>query len=302
MTLAAARRRLRCAPARWRYSPLRRLAGAPASVSTTRARRRRIARADGVDYVPTRRGLPLRAALLGDRRRRADRRADPRLPGLRLGARASLWIALRRGLDRRGARLLGARRLGPARRRARSPRSRARELGDRRRPGHDGVHLDRPGLRHRRLRRHHAPAASSPAARSSPGARPTFIPAARSPRRACSTSGSRSLLGRRSSAISKPPLWLVTVDLRAGDLRGLLGRARELSTLLVLDANAPGRSRSSPTARSLRSLPVWALLQPRGYLGGFVLYSALGDRRRRPALRRLRDRAAGFQGLGGAAA
>ena len=51
---------------------------------------------DGVDFVPTRPFYLFAPALLGHRRGRADRRADPRLPGLRLAAlpavdRRSAW-------------------------------------------------------------------------------------------------------------------------------------------------------------------------------------------------------------------
>ena len=66
--------------------------------------------------------LPVRPALLGDRGGRADRRADPRLPAVRLAAVPPLDRARRR-LHRRGARLLDARRVGAPRRPRRSPRS-----------------------------------------------------------------------------------------------------------------------------------------------------------------------------------
>ena len=86
-----------------------------ASTPAHRTRRRRRLRADAAV-------LPLRPALLGDRRRRPDRRADPRLPGLRLAAVPALDRP-RRGADRRGARLLEPRRFGAPRRAPRSPRS-----------------------------------------------------------------------------------------------------------------------------------------------------------------------------------
>jgi carbon starvation protein len=71
----------------------------------------------------------------------------------------------------------------------------------------------------------------------------------------------------------KPPLWLTTaIFVPATLLTVWLGT--QLSTVLVL----PGRSWAVLIllycfAASLT--PVWALLQPRGYLGGFVLYMAL---------------------------
>ncbi len=72
----------------------------------------------------------------------------------------------------------------------------------------------------------------------------------------------------------RPPLWLVTAVFVPATL-GVVWLGTKLSTLLVL----------GPTGWALLILgycfvasltPVWALLQPRGYLGGFVLYLALG--------------------------
>lgn len=72
----------------------------------------------------------------------------------------------------------------------------------------------------------------------------------------------------------KPPLWLVTAVFVPATL-GVVWLGTKLSTVLVL----------GPTAWALVILaycfaasltPVWALLQPRGYLGGFVLHLALG--------------------------
>lgn len=71
----------------------------------------------------------------------------------------------------------------------------------------------------------------------------------------------------------RPPLWLVTVIFVPATL-GVVWLGTQLSTVLVFDA----------TTWALLILaycfvasltPVWALLQPRGYLGGFVLYLAL---------------------------
>lgn len=70
-----------------------------------------------------------------------------------------------------------------------------------------------------------------------------------------------------------PPLWLSTAIFVPATL-GVVWLGTKLSTLTVL----------SPTAWAVLILayclvasmtPVWALLQPRGYLGGFVLYLAL---------------------------
>jgi carbon starvation protein len=71
----------------------------------------------------------------------------------------------------------------------------------------------------------------------------------------------------------KPPLWLTTAIFVPGTLL-MVWVGTQLSTVLVL----PGRSWAVLIllycfAASLT--PVWALLQPRGYLGGFVLYMAL---------------------------
>ena len=77
-----------------------------------------------------------------------------------------------------------------------------------------------------------------------------------------------------SQRFLKPPLWLLTVIfVRATLVVVWLGT--QLSTLLVLDGRDLGRSSSSPTASSRRCCRCGLLLQPRGYLGGFVLYMAL---------------------------
>jgi len=71
----------------------------------------------------------------------------------------------------------------------------------------------------------------------------------------------------------KPPLWLLTVVFVPATL-GVVWLGTQLSTWLVLD----GKSWSLAILAYcfVASLtPVWALLQPRGYLGGFVLYLAL---------------------------
>jgi carbon starvation protein len=71
----------------------------------------------------------------------------------------------------------------------------------------------------------------------------------------------------------KPPLWLMTALFVPATL-GVVWLGTRLSTVLVLDARTwaliiLGYCFVASLA------PVWALLQPRGYLGGFVLYLAL---------------------------
>ncbi|MGH9944146.1 MAG: carbon starvation CstA family protein [Pyrinomonadaceae bacterium] len=71
----------------------------------------------------------------------------------------------------------------------------------------------------------------------------------------------------------KPPLWLVTVTFVPATF-GLAWLGTKISTLLLLGHVSWGLL--ILVYCCLASLvPVWALLQPRGYLGGFVLYSAL---------------------------
>lgn len=70
-----------------------------------------------------------------------------------------------------------------------------------------------------------------------------------------------------------PPLWLLTVVFVPATL-GAVWLGTQLSTVLVLDARTWGLLILAYCfVASL--MPVWALLQPRGYLGGFVLYLAL---------------------------
>src|SRR5262245_31859388 len=71
----------------------------------------------------------------------------------------------------------------------------------------------------------------------------------------------------------KPPLWLITVVFVPATL-GVVWLGTRFSTLLLLDGRSWGVL--ILVYCFLASLvPVWALLQPRGYLGGFVLYMAL---------------------------
>jgi carbon starvation protein len=71
----------------------------------------------------------------------------------------------------------------------------------------------------------------------------------------------------------KPPLWLATLVFVPATL-GAVFAGTKLSTVLVL----PGRTWGLLILAycfAAALTPVWALLQPRGYLGGFVLYMAL---------------------------
>jgi carbon starvation protein len=71
----------------------------------------------------------------------------------------------------------------------------------------------------------------------------------------------------------KPPLWLQTVIFVPATL-GVVWLGTRYSTLLVLDARSwAALILAYCFVASLA--PVWLLLQPRGYLGGFVLYAAL---------------------------
>ncbi len=77
--------------------------------------------------------------------------------------------------------------------------------------------------------------------------------------------------------VAKPPLWLVTIIFVPATL-GVVWAGTQVSGLLAL---------SGPSAQKVWGvallaycflaslLPVWLLLQPRGYLGGFVLYLVL---------------------------
>ncbi len=71
----------------------------------------------------------------------------------------------------------------------------------------------------------------------------------------------------------KPPLWLTTALFVPATLVAVWAGTR-LSTVLLLDA--PTWSVIILVYCFVASMtPVWALLQPRGYLGGFILYLAL---------------------------
>jgi carbon starvation protein len=71
----------------------------------------------------------------------------------------------------------------------------------------------------------------------------------------------------------KPPLWLVTVIFVPATL-ALSWLGTKISTWLIMDIKTWGLLILAYCFVA-SILPVWALLQPRGYLGGFVLYLAL---------------------------
>jgi carbon starvation protein len=71
----------------------------------------------------------------------------------------------------------------------------------------------------------------------------------------------------------KPPLWLATI-LFVPATFGVAWLGTHVSHTLVLDHKTCGVLILAYCAVA-SVVPVWALLQPRGYLGGFVLYSAL---------------------------
>jgi len=71
-----------------------------------------------------------------------------------------------------------------------------------------------------------------------------------------------------------PPLWLVTITFVPATL-ALAWFGTHLSTWLLFDARTWAMLILAYCCVA-SVVPVWALLQPRGYLGGFVLYMALG--------------------------
>ena len=70
-----------------------------------------------------------------------------------------------------------------------------------------------------------------------------------------------------------PPLWLLTVIFVPATLV-LVWFGTQVSTVLILDVKAWGLIILAYCAAA-SVMPVWMLLQPRGYLGGFILYMAL---------------------------
>ncbi len=72
----------------------------------------------------------------------------------------------------------------------------------------------------------------------------------------------------------KPPLWLLTIIFVPATLV-VVWLGTTLSTMLTFDARTWGLLILAYCAVA-SVVPVWALLQPRGYLGGFILFLALG--------------------------
>ena len=74
--------------------------------------------------------------------------------------------------------------------------------------------------------------------------------------------------------ILNPPLWLITIIFVPASL-GAAWAGTYLSHWLVFDATTWGMLIIGYCAVA-SVVPVWSLLQPRGYLGGFILFLALG--------------------------
>lgn len=72
----------------------------------------------------------------------------------------------------------------------------------------------------------------------------------------------------------KPPMWLLTTVFVPGTL-GVIWVGTQISTSLVFDAKVWYIAILSYCVLA-SMLPLWLLQQPRGYLGGFVLYLAIG--------------------------
>ena len=72
----------------------------------------------------------------------------------------------------------------------------------------------------------------------------------------------------------KPPLWLSTL-IFVPLMLFLVWLGTQLSTVMLLDVKTWGMLILAYCCVA-SVVPVWALLQPRGYLGGFILYFALG--------------------------
>ncbi len=70
-----------------------------------------------------------------------------------------------------------------------------------------------------------------------------------------------------------PPLWLLTLIFVPATL-GVVWFGTQISTLFILDAKTWGLLILLYCGLA-SMVPVWSLLQPRGYLGGFILYLAL---------------------------
>ena len=93
-----------------------------------------------------------------------------------------------------------------------------------------------------------------------------------------------------------PPLWLLTVIFVPATLV-IVWLGTQISTLLILDVKTWGIIILAYCAAA-SVMPVWMLLQPRGYLGGFILYMALALGSRRHILRWIRNQAGGVSVMG----
>ncbi|HTE06551.1 MAG TPA: carbon starvation CstA family protein [Planctomycetota bacterium] len=82
-----------------------------------------------------------------------------------------------------------------------------------------------------------------------------------------------ALLMGLAQRLLRPPLWLLTLVFVPATF-GVAWLGTHVSAAFVLDRHAWGLIILAYCAVASVT-PVWALLQPRGYLGGFVLYSAL---------------------------
>ena len=184
-----------------------------------RARRRSAdpgRRSTTADFVPTQ-PFYCSASTSRDRRGRADRRADRRVPAVRLAAGDPVDHPRRR-LHRRGARLLERWSRRCATTASRSPRSPSDTSGRRAWLAMMLVHLDRAHLRDRRVHRRHRAHVRRRRPRSSRRRRSASTPAARWRSASCMYLALARGHGRRPERW-KPPLWLVDADLRAGDAR-----------------------------------------------------------------------------------
>jgi carbon starvation protein len=227
--------------------------------------------ADGIDFVPTQPFYLLSqhfSAIAA-----AGPIAGPILACKQFGWLPSiLWIGFGVDLHRRGARRLDADRVGAARRRARSPRSIRENLGAR-----AWVAM----MTFIWVALVYVIVAFTDLTAS------TFVgggPELRASRRR-STRAARSAMAsvlyldaRRRDGARRPLAQVATLaaddHLRAGDIRSRCGRERSSRPCLVLDAKV-WAILILIYCFFASLMPVWGLLQPRGYLGGFVLYSAL---------------------------
>ena len=184
-----------------------------------------------------------------------------------------LWIGARRRPHRRGARLLEPRRLACATARARSPRSRASTSG--RAPARAMMAFIWIALVYVIVAFVDITAASFVAGTEElRRARRSLQPGRRGGRGERALPGARGGAWASCSASCKPPLWLVTVIFVPATF-ALSWLGTHSVDLLRLRRRRPWALLILAYCCVASMVPVWALLQPRGYLGGFVLYAAL---------------------------